>query len=236
MTDLLDLVAVQLAVALGLGLLVGLQREWAEDKPLGLRSFALITLVGAITGLYAAASSVWIVAAGLIAVTTAVTVHTVLLAREQPVRGMTTELAAIAMYLIGAMTTSGWIVPAVVLAGIVMLLLHWKQTMHEWVDRIDVQEFQAVARFVLVTLVVLPVLPDRPFGPYEVLNPFQIWLMVVLIVGLNLSGYFGLRMASGRGGVLLSGALGGLVSSTATTLSVATRSRTRKSLLPTAAV
>ncbi len=230
-TGLLDLVAVQLAVAIGLGLLVGMQREWAEDKPIGLRSFALITLVGAITGLYGASGSYWVVAAGGLAVTTIIAVHTVLLARTQPVAGVTTELAAIAMFLIGAMTTSGWIVPAVVLTGAVTLLLHWKQPLHDWVERIEPLEFQAVARFVLVTLVILPVLPNRTFGPYDVLNPFQIWLMVVLIVGLNLVGYFGLRLATGRSGAVASGLLGGLVSSTATTVSFATRSGGRQGLL-----
>ena len=116
------------------------------------------------------------------------------------------------------------------------LLLHWKKPLHDWVERIEMAEFQAVARFVLVTLVILPVLPNRTFGPYDVLNPFQIWLMVALIVGLNLIGYFGLRMATGRGGALVSGVLGGLVSSTATTMSFATRSRNRKDLVSVSAV
>jgi len=142
---LLDLVAVQLAVAIGLGLLVGLQREWVEDKPLGLRSFSLITLIGAITGLYASSDGFLAIGVGLIAVTVAVAVHTILLARETPAKGMTTELAAIAMFLIGAMTTSGWITEAVVLTGAVTLLLHWKEQLHDWVERIKVAEFQAVA-------------------------------------------------------------------------------------------
>lgn len=236
MNHLLDLVAVQLALAIGLGLLVGMQREWADDKPLGLRSFALITLVGAITGLYSVSAGFWAIGLGLVAVTSAVVVHSILLAREKPVAGMTTELAAIAMFLIGAMTTSGWIVTAVVLTGAVTLLLHWKQPLHDWVEHIEVAEFQAVARFVLVTLVILPVLPNRTFGPYDVLNPFQIWLMVVLIVALNLVGYFGLRMATGRGGALASGVLGGLVSSTATTMSFTARSRKGQGLVAIASV
>jgi uncharacterized membrane protein (DUF4010 family) len=234
-THLLDVPLVQLAVALGLGLLVGLQREWVEGKPIGLRSFALITLMGAISGLFAA-KGFWMVAAGLLAVTIAVLVHAVLLAREHPVKGMTTELAAITMFLIGAMTTSGWIVPAVVLGGAVTLLLHWKQPLHAWIEQIEGHEFRAVVRFVLLTLVVLPVLPDRTFGPYDVLNPFQIWLMVVLIVALNLTGYFGMQLTAGRGGALLGGVLGGLVSSTATTVSFASRSRKQARSAPVAAV
>ena len=227
--------AVQLAIALGLGLLVGLQREWVEEKPLGLRSFALITLIGALIGLYVEDAGLWVVAVGLLVITLAIFVHTILLARDQAVSGMTTELAGIAMYLVGAMTTTGYPV-TVVLTGVVMLLLHWKVPLHALTRRIEPVEFQAIARFVLVTLVVLPILPDRTFGPYDVLNPFHIWLMVVLIVGLNVAGYLALRFAGGRGGALLGGVLGGLVSSTATTVSYATRSRADVVVVPTAVV
>lgn len=236
MTDWLALPAIQLAIALGLGLLVGLQREWVEEKPLGLRSFALITLIGALTGLYAAEAGLWIVAVGLLVVTLAIFVHTILLAREAEVAGMTTELAGIAMYMVGAMTTTGYTVTAVVLTGVVTLLLHWKAPLHTLTRRIAPEEFQAIARFVLVTLVVLPILPDRTFGPYDVLNPFQIWLMVVLIVGLNVAGYLAKRFTGRRGGALLGGVLGGLVSSTATTVSYATRSRVDTTAAPVAVV
>jgi uncharacterized membrane protein (DUF4010 family) len=232
----LELPAVQFAIALALGLLVGLQREWVEQKPLGLRSFTLITLIGALIGLYADEAGLWIIAVGLIAVTLGIFVHSILLAREQAVAGMTTELAGIVMYMVGAMTTTGYPIMAVVLAGIVTLLLHWKAPMHSLTRRIAPEEFQAVARFVLVTLVVLPILPDRTFGPYDVLNPFHTWLMVVLIVGLNLAGYIAMRFSSGRGGALLGGVLGGLVSSTATTVSYATRSRSEPVLVPVAMV
>ena len=236
MTDLLELPAVQFAIALALGLLVGLQREWVEEKPLGLRSFTLITLIGALIGLYAEDAGLWIVAVGLIVVTLAIFVHTILLAREESVAGMTTELAGIAMYLVGAMTTTGYPITAVVLTGVVTLLLHWKVPLHSLTRRIAPEEFQAVARFVLVTLVVLPILPNRTFGPFDVLNPFHIWLMVVLIVGLNLAGYFALRVSRGRGSALLGGVLGGLVSSTATTVGYASRSRADQAMAPIAAI
>ena len=225
-----------LAVALGLGLLVGMQREWVEDKPLGLRSFALISLIGALLGLYSAEGGIWITALGLLAVTIAIFTHMAMLAAEAPVRGMTTELAGIVVYLIGAMTTTGWLVEAVVLGGVLTLLLHWKMPLHAWIEKIAPAEFQAVARFVLVSLVILPILPNRTFGPYDVLNPFQIWLMVVLIVGLNLMGYFGMRISSGRGSVLMGGVLGGLASSTATTFSFASRSRAQEAMVPVALV
>lgn len=225
-----------LAIAIGLGLLVGMQREWVADKPIGLRSFALISTIGGLVGLFAVQYGGWILASGLIAITIAVYTHSYLLARQGGVFGTTTELAAIAMFLVGALATSGYIGGAVVLGGVVTLLLHWKVPMHAWVVRLGEDEFQAIARFVLVSLVVLPILPDTAYGPYSVLNPWQIWLMVVLIVSINLAAYISLKVSSGRSGALLSGVLGGLISSTATTVSFSTRSRVDQLIVPISAI
>jgi uncharacterized membrane protein (DUF4010 family) len=221
----LDQRAVGLAVALGLGLLVGAQREWVADKPIGIRSFALIGLMGGLVGFLTDLYGGWILAAGLLAVTAATFAHSLLRTRGEPVGGMTTELAAIVLFLVGALATLGFVLPAVVIGGVVTLLLHWKSPLHRVVERLGESDAQAIARFILVTLVVLPALPNRAFGPYDVLNPWQIWLMVVLIVSLNLAGYVALRLFRGRRGALMSGVLGGLISSTATTVAFATRTR-----------
>jgi uncharacterized membrane protein (DUF4010 family) len=233
-TDFIESRMLQIAVAVALGLLVGLQREWTTDKPIGLRSFALISTIGALVGLLSERYGAWVLGAGLIAVTFAIFSHTFFLSRRLDVAGMTTELAAIAVFLAGVLATSGYVAEAVVIAGVVTLLLHWKAQMQEWVKRIGKEEFQAVARFVLITLVVLPVLPNRAYGPYAVLNPWQIWLMVVLIVGLNLAGYVSLRISSGKGSALLNGVLGGMISSTAATVSFAKRSQSDRLVIPIA--
>lgn len=225
-----------LAIAIGLGLLVGMQREWVADKPIGLRSFALISTIGGLIGLFAAQYGAWVLAAGLIAITIAIYTHSYLLSRQIKMTGTTTELAAIAMFLVGALATSGFIAGAVVLGGVVTLLLHWKAPMHTWVVRLGEVEFQAIARFVLISLVVLPILPNTAYGPYSVLNPWQIWLMVVLIVSINLAAYVTLKVSSGKIGALLSGVLGGLISSTATTVSFSTRSRGDRMVVPIAGV
>jgi uncharacterized membrane protein (DUF4010 family) len=224
-----------LAVALALGLLVGLQRQYAA-KAIGIRSFALIGTIGGIVGLFTVAYGGWVLASGLLALTTAILSHTYLVSRTSSLSGMTTELAAIAMFLVGALATSGNLVVAVVLGGAMMLLLQWKTPMHSWVDRVGTVELGAIARFVLITLVILPILPNMAYGPYSVLNPRQIWLMVVLIVSLNLAGFVALKFAIGKGGALLSGMLGGLISSTATTASFSTKSRSEPSLVPLAAI
>ena len=178
----------------------------------------------------------WILASGLIAITIAIYSHSFLLARQINIRGTTTELAAIAMFLVGALATSGFIAGAVVLGGVVTLLLHWKAPMHTWVVRLGEIEFQAIARFVLISLVVLPILPDSAYGPYSVLNPWQIWLMVVLIVSINLAAYVSLKVSSGKGGTLLNDVLGGLISSTATTVSFSTRCRSDRRVVPIAGI
>jgi uncharacterized membrane protein (DUF4010 family) len=224
-----------LAVALALGLLVGLQREYA-DKPIGIRSFALISVIGGMVGLFTVKYGGWVLASGLLALAIAILSHTYFVSKTSGITGMTTELAAIAMFFVGALATSGELIIAVVLGGAVLLLLQWKTPLHAWVDRIGTVELGAIARFVLITLVILPILPNTAYGPYSVLNPQQIWLMVVLIVSLNLGGFVALKFAIGKGGALLSGVLGGLISSTATTASFSTRSRSEPSLAPLAAI
>lgn len=213
-----------LGIAAGIGLLVGLQREWATGKPIGLRSFVLIGLLGGLVGLFTARHGGWVLAAGLIAITVAVFGQTIAVAKHAGSSGITTELAALAVFLIGVLAIESELGTAIVLGGAVTLLLHWKEPMHALVQRIGEREFDAVTRFILVTLIVLPLLPNHAYGPYAVLNPWQIWLMVVLIVSINLAGYVALKLTTGRTGALLGGVLGGLVSSTATTVGFARRS------------
>ncbi|MGW8284054.1 MAG: MgtC/SapB family protein, partial [Gemmatimonadota bacterium] len=125
---------------------------------------------------------------------------------------------------------------AIVAGSGVALLLHWKATLHSFATRIGPQEFDSLMRFILITLVILPVLPNRGFGPYGMLNPFRIWLMVVLIVGISMAGYVAFRMFGARLGTLAAGVLGGLISSTATTASYSRRSQQHPERSPAAAL
>lgn len=235
-------VFVDLGLALGLGLLVGLQREWADTRMAGIRTFPLITVFGALTAHLADPFGGWIVVAGALGVTAVVVTGALALLRQadargtEPDPGLTTEFAALVMFAVGALLAAGHRAPAVVLGGTVAVLLHWKRPLHDLVERIGPDDVQAMMRFVLVALVILPVLPDRAFGPYEVLNPFEIWLMVVLIVGISLGAYVASRLLGARGGTIAAGALGGMISSTATTVSYARRSATEEARAPSAAV
>lgn len=216
----------ELAIALGLGLLVGLQREHAKSGIAGIRTFALITALGAVSAQLSVHVGGWIVAAGFAALAALCVVGYLAEHRQDAAgggAGITTEVAVLLMYVVGATVVLGDEVAAVVLTGATALLLHWKDPLHQFVHRIGEADFAAIMRFVLITLVILPVLPNRAMGPYGALNPFHAWLMVVLIVGIGLAGYVAHKLVGPRAGPILGGALGGLVSSTATTASYARR-------------
>jgi uncharacterized membrane protein (DUF4010 family) len=117
----------------------------------------------------------------------------------------------------------GPITIAVIIGGMVAVLLHFKPEMHSIARRLEDPDFRAIMQFVLITLVILPILPSQQYGPYNVLNPYKIWLMVVLIVGISLGGYIIYKFFGQKAGTLAGGVLGGLISSTATTVSYARR-------------
>lgn len=216
----------QLFVALGLGLLVGLQRERVDPAIAGIRTFTLITVLGALAALLGRSFGGWIVAVGLlVAAALVMSGNLVRMSRGDAEPGQTTEFTAVIMYCIGALVVIAPLAVPVVLAGAVAVLLHLKGPLHRFVDRMGEQDVRAIMQLVLIALVILPILPDRPFGPYDVLNPYQIWWMVVLIVSLSLAGYVAFKLFGGHAGSALSGVLGGLISSTATTVSYARRTK-----------
>lgn len=213
-----------LGISLGLGLLVGAQREKVDAPLAGVRTFALITLFGTLCALLALTLGAWVVAAGLLAVASATAMgNVVFLRQERADAGITTEIAILLMFGIGAYLVLGHREVAVVLGGGVALLLHAKPIMHGFVRRLGEADMRVLMQLVLITLVILPLLPDRPFGPFEVLNPREIWWMVVLVVGIGLCSYVALKLYGARTGILLAGVIGGVISSTATTVSVARR-------------
>jgi len=217
----------QIAISLLLGLLIGLQRERTERSIGGIRTYPLIAAFGTLCGWLAADYGGWIVAAGLVALAALLVISNFLMARSgNHDAGQTSEVAALLLYGIGAYLVVGEPAVAVALGGAIAVLLHLKDPLHAFANRIGERDLAAIMQFVLITLVVLPVLPDKAFGPYETLNPFQTWLMVVLIVGIGLLGYVAYKLLGAREGAVLGGVIGGLVSSTATTASFARRAAT----------
>jgi uncharacterized membrane protein (DUF4010 family) len=223
------------ALALGLGLLVGLQREWAS-KPLGgIRTFPLIAILGVLCGALAESFGGWIVAGAFVALAATVVVGDLARLRGgDDDGGVTTEIAILVMFAVGCALPAGYTTEAIVVAGCVAVLLHWKRPLHRLVERMGEKDLRAVIRLTLLGLVILPALPNETYGPYDVLNPFRIWLMVVLIVGISLAAYVAYRLLGARRGSLLGGVLGGLISSTATTVTYARRTKGHAGRAPAA--
>jgi uncharacterized membrane protein (DUF4010 family) len=214
----------QLGIALGLGLLVGLQRERAASQLAGLRTFPLITILGTVCGLLAESFGGWVIALGLLAVTGIIVIGNVATFKEGRVDpGVTTEVAMVLMYGVGAYLVVGHREVAIAIGGGAAVLLQFKGQLHGIADKLGDNDLKAIMQFALISLVILPVLPNRTYGPYEVLNPRQVWWMVVLIVGISLGGYIAYKFFGQRAGVVLGGLLGGMISSTATTASYSRR-------------
>ncbi|HEY4636995.1 MAG TPA: DUF4010 domain-containing protein, partial [Burkholderiales bacterium] len=213
------------AASLGIGLLIGLERERNPAAKAGVRTFALIALAGTLAAFVdAALGGAWVVPVGLAVVAgMLIAAYWRIGAEEEP--GTTTVAAAAVCYLLGVMVGTGETAIAGALAIGVTALLYFKPEIEGFSTALERHEQVSVLQFLIVTFIVLPILPDRAYGPYAVLNPRQIWLMVVLISGIGLASYVALRLAGARGGALLAGALGGLVSSTATTVLYARHSR-----------
>jgi uncharacterized membrane protein (DUF4010 family) len=224
-------------IALGLGLLVGLQKERTASPLAGLKTFALVSVMGAVSALLSTTSGPWVMVAALLSVTALMVIGNVVAmhgGRNDP--GQTTEAAVLLTFLLGALVVIGPREVAIVLGATTAMLLHLRDELKHLVARLSDSDVRAVMQFLVIWLVVLPVLPDQSYGPYQVLNPRQIWFMVVLIVGLNLLGYGAFRLTGERSGTLLAGVLGGVISSTATTMSYARQSKTLEGTARAAAV
>ena len=226
-----------LAISLGLGLLVGMQRERRGSELAGIRTFTLIALLGTLSALVAKTAGIWVIPSVGLGLACILAVGVYNQGRVEPGKnlGLTTEVAALVMFSLGAYLVGGDRTVAVVTAGSVALLLHWKDPMHNFVRRMSDKDVRAIMRFVLITVVILPILPNEKYGPYQVLNPFEIWLVVVLVVSVSLGGYVLYKLVPPSTGTLLGGAIGGLISSTATTVSYARRTRENPESAPLAA-
>lgn len=216
------------SIALGVGLLVGLQRERAASLIAGIRTFPLLTLFGALCGHFSSPTGSFTVSAGVVAVAVLIWIANF----PRPGRpnddpGLTTEVAMLVMFGVGVLAGTGDRALAVVLGATTAVLLHLRPELHSFAARVGDSEMRAVMQFVVVALIVLPVLPDQDWGPYGVFNPRRVWWMVVLITGISLGSYIGYRWLGHRAGSILGGILGGLISSTATTVATARESRNR---------
>ncbi len=216
------LILQDLGISLLLGLLVGLQREHSGEGRPGMRTFPLITVFGTVAAVLGVEFGGWVVAAGLICLVAVSTFpHMISLREENPDKGTTTDIAVLVMYGVGALlVVAPWEV-GVAVGGGVAVLLQFKPELHAVAKRLGNKDLTAIMQFVLITCIVLPILPNATYGPLDVFNPRETWLMVVLIVGMSLGGYIVYKFFGRDAGILLGGILGGAISSTATTVSQA---------------
>lgn len=233
---MLDL-TINFAVALFIGALVGIEREKkkAEEHPSvafgGIRTFILIALAGAGSAwLSVQLKTVWVfVAAGLI-VSSFILVAYILENRksDSSAIGLTSETAGVIVFLLGGTTLFGYKEIAVALAIATVAVLAYKGQLHSFVGKIYEDDIYAGLTLLFATFIVLPVLPNKTIDPWQAINPYKMWLLVILISGLSLVGYVATRALGTKLGTSLTGLFGGLVSSTAVTLSFAKQSRDAK--------
>ena len=224
----------RLAVALAIGLVIGMERGWKQreeaegERAAGLRTHALSGLLGGIWGALALNTG----QAGVIALALAFAAFTAAIAvfryREMvhdKTFGATTVVAAMLAFALGALAVTGDRTAAAAAGVATAMLLALKAALHEWVKRLTWEELRAGLILLAMTVILLPLLPNRELAPSFPVNPHDIWLLTILIAALSFAGYVAIRLAGPSIGVLLSGLAGGLVSSTAVTLNVARLAR-----------
>lgn len=221
-------ILIGMSVALAAGMVIGLERGWHErnlpdgSRVAGIRTFSLVSLSGGLTSIIGQELSPFVAAAVALALAGLLVAVRVSNAKD-PDRGATTEVAAVVAFSLGALAGLGHWVPTMAGAVVTALLLGLKPLLHHGLRVLDQRELMAALQFVLISAVILPLLPDAGFGPFEALNPYRLWLMVVLIAGVSSVGYVGMRIFKAQSGLMLTGIFGGLASSTATTLALARR-------------
>lgn len=226
-----------LGISLVLGLLVGLQREHSADGRPGVRTFPLITVLGTVSAILAAEFGGWVMLGSMIGIVAVLTFQRIVqLRKTEPDPGVTTEFAVLVMFCVGALLMVAPIAVPIAIGGGVAILLQFKPEMHRFAETLGNDDLKAIMQFVLITCIILPVLPNQTYGPYDVFNPWKTWLLVVLIVGMSLGGYIVYKFLGRDAGILLNGIVGGAISSTATTVSCSRMARGKRDVTHVAAI
>jgi uncharacterized membrane protein (DUF4010 family) len=228
-----------LGVALAIGLLIGGERGWKEreakegTRVAGVRTYGLIGLLGGASSLLAEHTGLLILGltfVGLAGVLTAV--YIVNLRRSETDVGITSLVAGLLTFVYGALAVKGEVAIATASAVVTTLLLSYKPVLHRWVSALDIKELQAGIKLLLISVVLLPILPNEGYGPWQALNPYAIWWMVVLIAAISFVGYFAIKIGGTRRGAVFTGLFGGLASSTALTLHFSRMARQDPAMAP----
>jgi uncharacterized membrane protein (DUF4010 family) len=227
-----------LLIALAIGLLIGIERGWqkreTEDgqRVAGIRTYGLIGLFAGVLTILSEEFSVLILSVGFFSLALIMGVMVHLKHQQSGEWGITSIVAAFLTFSLSSLAVAGYVVTASTAAIITVLLLNYKLTIHQWLQHLHENELKAGIQLLLISVVLLPVLPNEGFGPWQALNPYKIWLMVVLIATISFIGYFAMKIGGPKKGILFTGLFGGLVSSTAVTLHLSKLSKTNAAMTP----
>ncbi len=217
----------RMLVAVGIGLVIGLEREYSHSNQkeifAGLRTLSIIAVMGFTFALLNILIHPWLFTIGLISVVVMVALSYWISASKGEI-GSTSEFATIFTYLLGGLTLLGYIEVSLSLTVILVVLLSLKIKFQNIVGQINQEELYAFISFVVISLLILPFLPDQNFGPYDVINPREVGWIIVLTSGIGFIGYILMKFLGANKGILLTGIFGGLVSSTVVTLTFSKKS------------
>ncbi|MFD2200727.1 MgtC/SapB family protein [Shivajiella indica] len=220
---------IRILVAIGIGLIIGLEREYSAKKEgaesfVGIRTLVFVSLLGFMGGMmyYLLTPIVYLVI--FIAVFILIGISYYVTASKGDI-GTTTEFSVLLVFILGSLSFLGFIEISLMVTVVTVVILSSKFRLHSIVGNISVEEFYDFIRFVVITLLIFPFLPNEFYGPYDVINPREIGLVIILTSGLGFVGYILIKLLGTQKGILLSGILGGLVSSTAITWVFSKKSR-----------
>lgn len=220
----------QLGVALALGTLIGLERErknqleGRRDTYGGIRTYALIGLLGALAYILSSYSMAFfvIISAGVLALIISGYIMT---GSKFHSFGMTSEVASVMVYILGIFSAMQMYLLATIVALVVLLILFFKEPLHKLAKKIEERELISTLQFIIIAFVVLPLLPNKAFGPYDFFNPYLVWLMVVFISGISFVSYVAIKWFGAKRGILATGFLAGFISTTALAFSFSGESK-----------
>ncbi len=225
----------QLGAAFVLATLVGLEREHIFQTENyqgfgGIRTFALIGMMGAL-GQILSEHSPWILPVITFGFFALIVAAYILGGHKSEKAGATSEVAAIIVYIVGILCALEYFVVATTVAIAVLMVLHFKKPLHDWAKQIKDKELISTIQFIIIAFVILPLLPNEAYGPYNFFNPYIIWLMVVFICGISFASYIAIKIVGEKRGIAFTGFLAGFISSTALTLSFSGESEKNKSVV-----
>ncbi|EPP5334137.1 MgtC/SapB family protein [Vibrio harveyi] len=227
-----------LFVALLLGAIVGTQRGWVMrnsvegSRVAGIRTFSLVGLLGGLVGILANLYTPLLLGFALIALVILACIAFVIQQRKSEDISITGVVSLVITFVLGSLAVSGEPVLAAAAAVITAVVLDNKRELHQALQRLQEYELDAALRLLLISIVLLPLLPNQAYGPWNALNPYEIWWMVVLIASISFVGYFAIKIGGAKRGILFTSVFAGLSSSTALTLQFSHLSREQSSISP----